>query len=151
MVMGAAGSRRRARMFKIASAEWTPGPSVSCQAALDRGQISPHEQHARVAEPDVGDLDDHRRAVDQHDLVLSVELVGLTRRKRQRDIGDGRSLRPSAPAMGVAAQRVVPALVPERAEGLEHPDQGQPLWTSPERSTWRRPSSPNHPLQNQSR
>ena len=94
---------------------------------LRLARVSPHKQHARVAEPDVGNLHDHRRAVDQHDLVAPVELVGLARREGQRDIGVDRRLRPSTPGTGVAAHRVVPALVAERAQGLEHPDQGQPL------------------------
>ena len=95
---------------------------------LRLARVSAHEQHARVAEPDVGDLHDHRHPVDQHDLVAPVELVGLARREGQRDKGVGRRLRlPTTPATAVAAHRVVPALVAERAQGLEHPDQGQPL------------------------
>ena len=39
--------------------------------------IGAHEQHARVAERQVGDLHRHRRAIDQDDLVAPVELVGL--------------------------------------------------------------------------
>ena len=39
--------------------------------------IGPDEHHPGVAQADVGDLHLHRRAVDQHDLVAPVELVGL--------------------------------------------------------------------------
>ena len=35
------------------------------------------------------DLDGDRHAVEQHDLVAPVELVGLARRKAQRHIGGG--------------------------------------------------------------
>jgi hypothetical protein len=48
---------------------------------LRLARVSPHEQHARVAEPDVGDLHDHGHPVDQHDLLAPVELVGLARRE----------------------------------------------------------------------
>jgi hypothetical protein len=51
---------------------------------LGLARIGPYEQHARVAEPDMGDLHRHRRAVDQHDLVAPVELVGLARIEAQR-------------------------------------------------------------------
>jgi hypothetical protein len=40
MVIEAAGSRRRARMLKITSAEWTPWPSASWQAASTAGRPS---------------------------------------------------------------------------------------------------------------
>src|SRR5207248_2375147 len=53
---------------------------------LGLARISPHEQHPAVAQPDMRDLHGHRRAVDQHDLVRPVELVGLARRKTQRYI-----------------------------------------------------------------
>ena len=38
--------------------------------------IGAHEQHARVAEPQVGDLHRHRRAIDQDDLVAPVVVAG---------------------------------------------------------------------------
>ena len=91
-------------------------------------RIGPHEQHPAVAQPDMRDLHGHRRAVDQHDLVAPVELVGLARRKAQRHIGFRRR-RPAldAPLLGVAPDRVVAALVAEPAQLLEDPDQRQPL------------------------
>ena len=51
---------------------------------LGLARIGPHEQHPAVAQPDMRHLDRDRRAVDQHDLVRPVELVGLARRKAQR-------------------------------------------------------------------
>jgi hypothetical protein len=39
--------------------------------------IGTGKHHAAMAEPDMGDLHGRRRAVDQHDLVAPVELVGL--------------------------------------------------------------------------
>ena len=95
---------------------------------LGLARIGPHEQHPAVAQPDMRHLDGHRRAVDQHDLVRPVELVGLARRKAQRHIGF-RGRRPAfdAPLLGIAADRVVAALIAEAAQLLEDPDQGQPL------------------------
>ena len=51
--------------------------------------ISPDEHHPAVAKPDMGDLDRHRHARDQHNLVAPVELIGLARRIVERDIGLG--------------------------------------------------------------
>ncbi len=56
---------------------------------LALARVGPHEQHARVAEPDVGDLDRRGRAADQHDLVAPVELVGLTGGEDERHEGGG--------------------------------------------------------------
>src|SRR6266576_1890248 len=50
-------------------------------------RIGPHEQHAAVAEPDMGGLHNHRQAIQQNHLVAPVELIGLTWRKAQRDVG----------------------------------------------------------------
>ena len=47
-------------------------------------RISTNERHPAVAEPDVGDLDRHGDAVDQHDLMAPVELVGLAGIEAQR-------------------------------------------------------------------
>jgi len=47
-------------------------------------RVGPDEHHAAVAEPNMGDLQGHRHAVDHHDLVAPVELVGLARFKDQR-------------------------------------------------------------------
>ena len=57
------------------------------------------------------DLHRHRHAVDQHDLVAPVELVGLARREAQRHEGRRRCRAARAvPARGVAPHRVVAAL-----------------------------------------
>src|SRR4029077_7966030 len=45
---------------------------------LGLARIGPYEQHPAVAQPDMRHLDGDRRAVDQHDLVRPVELVGLS-------------------------------------------------------------------------
>jgi len=50
-------------------------------------RIGAHKQHPAVAQSDMRDFDRNRRAVDQHDLVRPVELVGLARRKAQRHPG----------------------------------------------------------------
>ena len=82
---------------------------------LGLARIGPHEQHAAVAQPDMRHLDGDRRAVDQHDLVRPVELVGLARRKAQRHIGFRRRRAAlGTPPLGVAANRVVAALITER-------------------------------------
>ena len=60
---------------------------------LRLARIGPHEQHPAVAQPDMRHLHRHGRAVDQHDLVAPVELVGLARRKAQRDKGANRRRR----------------------------------------------------------
>ena len=66
-------------------------PVVGVEHHLLRlARIGPHEQHPAVAEPDMGDLHDHRHAVQQDDLVAPVELIGFTRRKAQRHIGRSR-------------------------------------------------------------
>ena len=95
---------------------------------LGLARIGPHKQHAAVAQPDMRHLDRHRRAVDQHDLVRPVELVGLARGKAQRHIRLRRR-RPAChpPCLGIAPDRIVAALVTEPAQLLEDPDQGQPL------------------------
>jgi hypothetical protein len=93
------------------------GPVVGVEHhLLALARIGPHEQHPAVAEPDVSDLDRHRHPVDQHHLVAPVELVGLTRRKAQRHEGGGRRrCLLAAPATGIAADRIVAALVAEPA------------------------------------
>ena len=53
-------------------------PVVGIEHHLLRlARIGAHEQHAAVAEPDMGDLHGHRHAVQQDDLVAPVELVGF--------------------------------------------------------------------------
>lgn len=90
--------------------------------------IGPHEQHPGMAQADMGDLHLHRRAVDQHDLVAPVELVGLAGVEAQRYEGRCRQRGLLAlPASSIAAHRIVAALVAEPAQRLEDPDQRQPL------------------------
>lgn len=79
---------------------------------LGLARIRPHERHPAVAEPHVGDLDRYGDAVDQHDLVAPVELVGLTRieaQRHERRRCPGASLAP--PGRGVAPDGVVAAFV----------------------------------------
>ena len=84
---------------------------------LRLARIGPHEQHPAVAQPHVRHLHRHRRAVDQHDLVAPVELVGLARREAQRHIRVRRRRRPLAlPAPRIAPHRVVAALVAQAAQ-----------------------------------
>ena len=64
---------------------------------LRLARIAPHEQHAAVAEPDMGGLHDHRHAIEQDDFVAPVELVGFSRRKAQWHIGCSRRLPCSLP------------------------------------------------------
>jgi hypothetical protein len=81
-----------------------------------------------VAEAHVRDLDRHGDAVDQHDLVAPVELVGLAWIKAQRHEGrhgPGASLAP--PGRGVAPDGVIAALKAQTAQLLEDPKQRNPL------------------------
>jgi hypothetical protein len=43
---------------------------------LRLARIGLDEQHAAVAEPDMGGLHDHRNAIQQNDFVAPVELIG---------------------------------------------------------------------------
>jgi hypothetical protein len=54
---------------------------------LRLARIGPDEHHAVVAEPDMGDLNRHRHAVQDDDLVAPVEPVGIARRIEQRHVG----------------------------------------------------------------
>jgi hypothetical protein len=60
---------------------------------LALARISAHKHHPAVAKPDVRDLQGRRHAADQRDLVGPVKLVGLARRKAQRNIGVSRCAR----------------------------------------------------------
>ena len=104
-------------------------PVVGVEHHLLRlARIGPHEQHAAVTEPDMGDLHGHRHAVQQDDLVAPVELVGFTWRKAQRHIGRGRrGAALLAPASGVAPHGVVAAGITAAAQFLEQADQRQTL------------------------
>ena len=110
-------------------AEEGKGPVVGVEHHLLRlARIGPHEHHADVAKPDVGNLHDHRHAGEQDDLVAPVELVSFARREEKRHVGlaHGRTAR-LVPALGVAPDRVVAALVAERPQFLIDADQRQPL------------------------
>ena len=104
-------------------------PVMSVEHHLLRlARIGPHEQHPAVAQPHMRHLHRHRRAVDQHDLVAPVELIGLAGRKAERNERANRRRRPIAlPDPRIASHRIVAAFVAETAQRLEHPDQRQSL------------------------
>src|SRR5579864_3051848 len=90
---------------------------------LSLAWIGANEQHAAVAEPDMGHLDGDRHAAQQDDLVAPVELIGFPGRKTQRHIG--RRCRLPAifgPSAGIAAHSIVAALVATTAQLLEDAD-----------------------------
>ena len=81
-----------------------------------------------VTEPDVRHLHGRRRATDQHDVVAPVELERLSRREGERHIGfRARRRVPLCPDPGIAAHRIVAALVAKRPQLLEDPDQREAL------------------------
>ena len=86
------------------------------------------EQHLAVAPAQTRHLHRDRRAINQHDLVAPVELVGLARREAERH-ERLRYLRRAVatPATGVPPHRVVAVPIAQPAQRLEHPDQGQTL------------------------
>jgi hypothetical protein len=105
----------------------SPGMGIE-HHLLRLARIGPHERQPAVTEPDMRHLDRDRHAVDQHDLVAPVELVGFARRKAQRHISWRRRRTACCPPPScVAPHRVIAALITEPAQLLEHPDQGQPL------------------------
>ena len=66
------------------------------------------------------DLQGRRHAAHHDDLVAPVELIGLARRKRQRNLGGGRLARVlAAPDLGVASDGVVAAFIAQRPQLLE--------------------------------
>ena len=72
---------------------------------LGLARIGAHEHHPAVAEAHVRDLHRHRHAVQHDDLVAPVELVGLARRKAQRNKGRRRRARTLlAPARSHSAE-----------------------------------------------
>ena len=89
---------------------------------LRLARIGAHEHHAAVAEPDVGDLHRRRHAVHDDDLVAPIKLVGLARRKGQRNVGRRRRARMLLPPTdrvttdgGVAAVKAKPLHLLENA------------------------------------
>jgi hypothetical protein len=95
---------------------------------LRLARIGAHEHHPAVAEAEMRDLHDRRHPVHHNDLVAPVELIGLARRKRQRHKGiRRRACIRLRPASRITADGVIAAVVSERPQLLENPDQGQPL------------------------
>ncbi len=87
-----------------------------------------NEHHAAVAQANVRDRHRHRDAAHQDDFVAPVELVGLTRRERQRHIRLGRlsGVLP-APKPGIAANCGVAAVVAQPSPLLEEANERQPF------------------------
>ncbi len=100
-----------------------PRPQVPLNRANAR---SSHEHHSAVTEPDMGGLHNHRHAIEQHNLVAPVELVGFTWRKTQWDIGcSGRLSTLFGPCPRIATHRVVATVISSSPELFEDPDQRQ--------------------------
>src|SRR5467141_116726 len=112
--------------------EQSERPVVGVEHHLLRlARISPHKQHPAVAEPDMGGLNDHRHAIEQHDLMAPVELVGFSRRKAQRDVGRSRRLSALlAPPSGVTPHGVVTTVIAAPTQLFEDPDQRKLLASS---------------------
>src|SRR6478752_115513 len=87
---------------------------------LRLARIGSHEQHATVAEPDVGGLHGHRHAAQQDDLMAPVELVGFSWSEAQRNKGCSCCL-PAllGPSPRVATHRIIAALISASAQFLE--------------------------------
>ena len=81
-----------------------------------------------MAKPDMRHLHRHGGAIDQHDFMAPVELIGLAGGETQRNEGTGRGRCAVAlPDPGVAPHSIVAAFVTETAKCLEDPDQRQPF------------------------
>ena len=112
-----AGARRRRR--RPCRGHRRPSPGVS------RG-IGPDKQHPAVAKPDMRHLHGCGRAVDHHNLVAPVELVGLARIEDQRHIGSGRCLLfLLGPRGRISPDRVIATVISSGPKFLEDPDAGQ--------------------------
>ena len=107
--------------------EQSKGPIVRVEHHLLRlAGIGAHEQHAAVAEPNMGSLHDHRHATQQDDFVAPVELVGFARSKAQRDIGCGRRYTALlAPIVSVTPDSIVSTVIAKPTQLLEQSDQRQ--------------------------
>ena len=76
----------------------------------------------------MGDLHRRGHAVEDHDLMAPVELVGLARIEAQRHIGARRRFpRRLRPTGRIAAHRVIAAAIAAVAQLLVDPDQRQPF------------------------
>ena len=95
---------------------------------LGLARVGADQEHAAVAEADVGDLDLAGHAREPRGLVAPVELEGLARREGERD-EDGLRARAALrhPAPGVAAHAVVAAGVALLAQALEQAHVAQAL------------------------
>ena len=94
--------------------------------------IGPYEWHPAVAEPHMSNLHRHGDAVDQHDLMAPVELIGFARIKTQRHKSRCRSrTAPTPPRCSVAPNGVVPPFIAQTAQVLEYPQQRHPLAPAP--------------------
>ena len=93
--------------------EQSERPVVGVEHHLLRlARIGSDEQHAAVAEPDMGGLHNHRHAIQQDDFVAPVELVGFTGCKAQWDVGRGRRLSALlGPTPGVATHGIVATVI----------------------------------------
>ena len=99
---------------------------------LRLAQIRAHERHAAMAEADLRHLHLRGHAVEQHDLVAPVELVGLARRKAQRNERRRRALALAAlPCPAVAAHGVIAARIPDEPQFLIDPLERQMLALRP--------------------
>lgn len=56
---------------------------------LSLAWVGSHERHPAMTEPEMGDLDRRRHAIDQNDLMAPVELIGFAGIEAQRHIGVG--------------------------------------------------------------
>jgi hypothetical protein len=87
---------------------------------LGLARIGAYEHHAAVAKADMRDLQGRCHAAHHDDFVTPVELVGLARRKRQRNVGGSRLARVlAAPDLGLASDGVVAAFIAHRPQLLE--------------------------------
>ena len=90
--------------------------------------IGPNERHPAVAETDMGNLDRHGHAIEDHDLMAPVELVGLAPIEAQRNIGTRRRFtRRLRPAGRIAPDSIIAAVIAAVAQLLVDPDQRQPF------------------------
>ena len=96
---------------------------------LGLAQVGPHKRHPAVTEPHVRHLHLDRHAVEDHDLVAPVELIGLAWRERERHKRRRSCCRMLlAPALCVPANCVVAARIAcFLLQLLEHPLRRQPL------------------------
>jgi hypothetical protein len=93
---------------------------------LALARIGAHEHHAAVAKPDMRDLQGRRHAANQRDLVTPIELVGLARRKTQRNVGVRRCPRALlSPGYCIASDRRIAASISKCTQILKNPDQRQ--------------------------